>query len=56
MTQPVEKIFKHHDRPKMKGFVGVTDNDWFVFLSQKTEIGNFMTIPLQVGSKDNIRA
>jgi hypothetical protein len=22
----------------MKGFVGVTDNDWFAFLSQQAEI------------------
>jgi len=24
--------------PKMKGFVGVTDNDWFTFLSQQPGI------------------
>jgi len=23
----------------MKGFIGVTDNDWFAFLSQQPEIG-----------------
>jgi hypothetical protein len=23
----------------MKGFVGVTDNEWFAFLSQQPEIG-----------------
>jgi hypothetical protein len=29
----------------MSGFVGVTDNDWFAFLSQQPEIGEVNFLP-----------
>jgi len=32
------KFFLNQNRLKMKGFIGVTDNDWFAFLSQQPGI------------------
>jgi len=32
------KFSLKQNRPKMKGFVGVTDNDWFAFLSHQPGI------------------
>jgi hypothetical protein len=29
----------------MKGFIGVTDNDWFAFLSQHPDIHNYTINP-----------
>jgi hypothetical protein len=34
----VKKLLKVPQGKKLKGFVGVTDNDWFAFLSQEQGI------------------
>jgi hypothetical protein len=34
------KFSLKQNRPKMKGYIGVTDNDWFESLSQQPGIDN----------------
>ena len=31
----------------MKGFVGVTDNDWFAFLSQQPRVDEVSKLPME---------
>jgi len=42
LTTQMGKISLKQNRLKMKGFVGVTDNDWFTFLSQQPGIDELL--------------